>query len=37
MKNVQFGFEMKENLIMFGDRISFGDKCVYPSCNLVTT
>ncbi len=37
MKNVQFGFEMRENLIMFGDRILFGDKCVYPSCNLVTT
>ncbi len=32
MKNIQFGFEMKENLKVFDDKVLFG---VYPSCNLV--
>jgi hypothetical protein len=33
IKNVQFGSEMKENLKMFDDRISFGDRRDYLSCN----
>jgi hypothetical protein len=37
IKNVQLGFEMKENLKVFGDRIPFGDKRVYPSCNPIAT
>jgi hypothetical protein len=32
---VQFGLKMRENLKMFGDKILFGDKCVYPNCNPV--
>jgi hypothetical protein len=32
---VQFGYEMGENLKMFNDKISFGDKLVYPSCNPI--
>jgi hypothetical protein len=33
IKNVQFGSKMRENLKMFSDKISFGDRLVYPSCN----
>jgi hypothetical protein len=28
---------MRENLKMFGGKVLFGDKGVYPSCNLVAT
>ncbi len=34
-KKIQFGFETMENLKVFNDRILFGDRHVYPSCNLV--
>ncbi len=40
MKNVQFGFEMKKNLKMFSDRVSFGVRLstlivtqLQPNCN----
>jgi hypothetical protein len=28
---------MKENLKMFGDKILYGDNCVYPSYNPFVT
>jgi hypothetical protein len=34
IENVQFGVEMKENLKVSSDRISF---VLYPSCNLIAT
>jgi hypothetical protein len=37
IKNVQFGYEMRENLKMFDDRILFSDRHVYPSCNPIAT
>jgi hypothetical protein len=36
IKNIQFGFEIRENLKMFNDRILFGDKHVNaPSSSLM--
>jgi hypothetical protein len=34
IKNVQFGFEMRENFKVFSDKTPFG---VYLGCNLVVT
>jgi hypothetical protein len=36
IKNVQFGYKMKENLKLFDDRVLFGDMNVYPSYNPIT-
>ncbi len=30
-KNVQFGFETRENLKVFSDKVPFGDRHIYPS------
>ncbi len=37
IKNVQFGYQMKENLKLFDDKVPFGDRCVYPNYNPFAT
>ncbi len=34
IKNVQFGFEMRDKLKMLGDKVPF---CVYPNCKPIAT